>query len=241
MTPRLYAWAHAVTPAEAVAFAARFPGLGLVLNGGNHAAAPDLATPPIAYVGNEAQARAVAAGGPWAAAIILDERNQTGPSGSYLAPWEYATAFEPIAAPLRAAGIPVHTMGLAPIFPTWWSRVAWAGAFDRTYHGNLPPADGRAWNPNKTRLAHITSVLDQHPGPWILSPAPFRGWLERLMQPVSVRQWAALSTRQDVLGVAMWCLQETKWGDGTWQSEHGLLDRHGRMTTVGREVLTALG
>lgn len=241
MTPRLYAWAHAVTPAEAVAFAARFPGLGLVLNGGNYAAAPDLAAPPIAYVGNETQARKVAAGGPWLAAIILDERNQTGPSGTYMTPWEYATAFEPIAAPLRAAGIPVHTMGLAPLFPTWWSRVAWAGVFDRTYHGNLPPADGRAWNPNKTRHAHITSVLDGNPGPWILSPAPFRGWLERLMQPVSVKRWASLSTRQDVRAVALWTLREAKRSDGTPQSEHGLIDRDGFLTNVGLEVRAALG
>lgn len=230
----LCAWAHALTPGEVIESAARFPGLGLVLYGNNYSAAPHLAVPPIAFVNSEAQARQAVAIGPWAAAIVLDERNHTGPSGHYLTPEAYWGEYRRVAAPLEDAGIPVHTMGLAPTF-NWWQSLTWSGRFDDEYHRLLPPADGRAFNPNKVRLAEVNRVLHQHEGPWVLSPAPFRGWFDRLMQPVNVDQWAAISQRVDVTAVALWCLREAEG-----QPQHGLIDRRGNVTSVGRAVQRAL-
>jgi len=42
-----------------------------------------------------------------------------------------------------------------------------------------------------------------------------------------------------VTAVALWCLKEVKHGD-RWQVEHGLLDRHGKITRLGKRVLQAL-
>ena len=238
----IFAWAHGVGTDEAPALAARFPGLGLVLYPTNYGAATDLAVPPIAYVTTIEHARVVrtlaTTGTPFAAAIVDDERNADGPSGSYLTPAEYARRFAPIYDTLKGV-VPVHTMGLAPV-GSWWNHLTWDLRFDHAYHQQLPPAVGRAFNPNKVHGVRIREALDRHAGPWILSPAPFRGWWERLRSTVTVRDWARLSAREDVTAVALWCLKEVQYSGGRWQSEHGLLDRHGQVTNVGREVLAAL-
>ena len=239
----LYAWAHAVGAGEAVSLAARFPGLGLVLNGVNYNAAPELTVPPIAYVGSVAHAERVAVlareGVRWHAAIVNDERNQSGPSGAYMSPERYAASFNEVAPILQRAGVRVSTMGLSAV-GGWWRTLWWDRRFDDAYHAVLPPADVRAFNPNRVRRREVERVL-RMPGPWVLSPAPFRGWFDRWRESVSVREWAAIAGHESVLAVALWCLKETQWGDGSWQAEHGLLDRHDRVTRVGRDVLAVLG
>ena len=237
----MHAWACGLTAGEAVAIAARFPGLGLVLYPSNVAAAADLAVPPIAYVTTVTQAAAVAvlicAGVPFRAVIVNDERNGPGPSGSYLTPAEYGGAFAPIRTILRGR-VPVHTMGLQPI-GGWWRDTLRCRLFDDAYHARLPEADGRAFNPNKVRLREVHRVL-RMPGPWILSPAPFRTCWDRALEPVSVPEWAALARHPHVRAVALWCAREVHLGGPRYQREHGLVDRHGSITVVGRAVLNAL-
>lgn len=233
----LFAWAHQLDADAAIEAASAFPRLGLVLNGGNYSAVERLRGKAIAYVGNERQAQVAAMWGGWAAAIYLDERNCIGddcPSGPRLEPEEYADTFLPVYDVLHRAGIKVHTMGLYPVGGTC-RQLTWRLRFDDDYHRRLPKADGRAWNPNKTRLAEIENTLDTHEGPWILSPAPFRNLVDRIREPVSVRTWAKIAERSDVLGVAFWCLQEIEG-----QPQHGLLDRGGNLTIVGKQVLEAL-
>jgi len=239
---RLYAWAHAISPDEAVDAAARFPGLGLVLYGTNYAAVMDLDVPPIAYVGSIAQAEGVAAlardGWGWHAAIVNDERNRTGPSGAYWTPEQYREVFAGIAPILQAEGIPVSTMGLAPK-RTWWRDTLRCRGFDDWYHARLPNADLRAFNPNGVRRCELERALRKGER-WILSPAPFRGWWDNLLSPIKVHGWARYARDPRVHAVALWCLREHKGAEGRWQVEHGLLDRHGKITRLGKRVLQAL-
>lgn len=244
--PRLYAWAHNVSAAGAPALAKRFPGLGLVLNLRNLDAAERLKRPPIAYVTDLATATRVAtmaaAGVPFRAAIYRDELNADGPSGRYLDPVAYAAAFALIADAL-VGGPPLHTMGLQPAGGVL-RQLFRCRTFDDAYHAQLPPAAGRAFNPNQVRLAEVHRALALEPGPWILSPAPFRGWWDRANEPVKVRQWAELAKHPRVRAVALWALREVHggpWFGDRWQTEHGLLDRHGDETVVGRELRRVLG
>jgi hypothetical protein len=239
---RLYAWAHAISPDEAVDAAACFPGLGLVLTGQNYDAALDLTVPPIAYVGNADQARHAAAlaanGVRWHAAIVNDERNQAGPSGSYWTPEQYREVFATIAPILQAEGIPVSTMGLAPKRTWLWDTLR-SRRFDDWYHARLPESDLRAFNPNMVRRRELERAMRKGEK-WILSPAPFRGWWDNLLSPIKVREWARYARRPEVHAVALWCLREHQDGHGRWQTEHGLLDRHGKITRLGKRVLQAL-
>ena len=235
------AWAHAMTPTDVTSCLARFPGLGAVLYPQNYDAALSGPGPWIAYVGNESQAEAVAnlanIGVKWDAAIILDERNnrdRDAPSAAYLAPSEYAARYRSITPPLTDAGVPVSTMGLAAV-STWWEALLWRRRFDDAYHRELPPADLRAFNPNKVRRAEIGRVLSGYsPTQWILSPAPFRGFWDRLREPMSVPDWVALSRDPRVHTLALWCLRD--YGD----PHFGLLDARGEPTNVGRALLQAL-
>ena len=236
----LFAWAHGVTVQEAPALASRFPGLGLVLYPTNYGAAIDLTVPPIAYVTRESHAQVirtlVTTGTPFRAVLVLDERNAAGASGHALTPDEYRARYEPIRAILDGV-VPVFTMGLMPV-GGFWPTLLWRRSFDDEYHARLPPADGRAFNPNKVALTEVHRVL-RLPGPWLLSPAPFRTWFDRLMQPVTVKQWANLSTRPNVAAVALWCLREAHDERFGWQPQHGLLDRRGNVTNVGQELLAS--
>lgn len=238
---RIYAWAHATPVDDVRRLAVRFRGLGMVLNAGNLDAAPDLRQPPIAYVKDPTTARRVRdlarAGVPFLAALVDDERNQDGPSGRRLTPQAYASRFGEIYQALGGA-VPVHTMGLAAV-GGWARTLAWCRRFDDAYHHALPDADGRAFNPNKVRRREVARALELDPGPWIISPAPFRGRLEALLEPVSVRGWAELAAHPRVLAVAFWCLREHK-ANGRWQAEHGLVDPRGYATAVGYQVLEAL-
>lgn len=242
---RLYAWAHAVPSAEAAQLADRLPGLGLVLTSTNLDAAERVAEPPIAYVTSVVTAARVAdmarAGVPFRCAIVLDERNEDGPSGPRLDPEAYAAAFRPVYDLLRPH-VRVSTMGLMAV-GGWWRSTVNDRRFDGAYHAKLPAADLRAWNPNRVRLRHVHEVLRAEAGPWVLSPAPFRGWWERLWEPVSVAQWAELSARDDVAAVALWCLREVNggpWFGNRQQVEHGLFTPAGDLTVVGRAVERAL-
>ena len=182
------AWAHAMTPTDVTSCLARFPGLGAVLYPQNYDAALSGPGPWIAYVGNESQAEAVAnlanIGVKWDAAIILDERNnrdRAAPSGPYLAPSEYAARYRSITPPLTDAGVPVSTMGLAAV-STWWEALLWRRRFDDAYHRALPPADLRAFNPNRVRRARDragaqrvrANTVDSQPRavPWVVRAAP---------------------------------------------------------------------
>lgn len=239
---KLFAWTHGMHPTEVVEALEQFPGLGAVLYSRNLAAAPQLETEPIAYVTDVTTAHKVAdlvyGHVNFKAAIILDELNGNGPSGKYITPEKYAEKFAPIYEVLRGM-VPVHTMGLMPV-RNWWRDALRCRAFDDEYHGQLPYANGRAFNPNGVRLRELNTVLKDYRGPWVLSPAPFRGWWDRLWSPISVRQWRLISERDNVSGVAFWCLREVRLGEDKYQSEHGLLDRNGNMTTVGRAVLKQL-
>jgi hypothetical protein len=240
---RLYAWAHGLTLSETIEHARRFPGLGLVLNHRNVDAAflGDLPAPIVYVNGPEAAAAvrvAVDEGAVVRAVIAMDERNADGPSGHYLEPVEYKRRYHAIRVALDGAA-PLFTMGLQAT-GGWVRTFLWCRRFDDAYHAQLPEADGRAFNPNKVRFGEARRVL-RLPGPWILSPAPFRSAWDRFWEPVSVPAWARISTHANVTAVALWCLRETVWGDGTPQAEHGLLDREERVTTVGRDVLRALG
>lgn len=243
MSPaRIYAWAHAISAEDVRRIAARFRGLGMVLNAGNLDAAPDLERPPIAYVKDPAAARRVRdmarAGAPFLAVIVDDERNHTGPSGRQLTPPAYAARFGEIYQAVDGAA-PVHTMGLAPI-GGWARQATWCMRFDDTYHHALPDADGRGFNPNKVRRREFERALALDAGPWIISPAPFRGRLERFFEPLGVAAWAEVARHSRVRAVALWCLREHQQSGGRWQTEHGLLDRHGHATIVGKQVLDAL-
>jgi len=240
---RLYAWACAVTAEEAIAHADRFLGLGLVLYPRNYHAVEHLAVPPIAYVTTLAQAEVIAdwarAGFRWHAAIVNDERNQTGPSGAFMEPTEYAERFEPIAAVLRAAGVPVSTMGLAPRRTFLWDTFR-CRKFDDWYHARLPDAELRAFNPNGVRRRELERAMRKGER-WILSPAPFLNWLDNLLSPIKVSGWARYARDPRVHAVALWCLREVPKSSGTgWWHEHGLIDRAGRITVVGQRVLAAL-
>ena len=57
---------------------------------------------------------------------------------------------------------------------------------------------------------------------------------------MSVADWARFAEHPNVSAVALWCLREVREGGGRWQKEHGLLDKAGNLTNVGREVLKAL-
>jgi hypothetical protein len=228
-----------MTPWEVVDALDRFPGVGAVLYPSNYGAAASLPVKSIAYVGSVADAEIVAStASAWLAAIVLDERNQTGPSGAYMSPDHYAVAYETISRPLVSAGVPVSTMGLAPV-RSFWRDVFRCRAFDDWYHRRLPTAELRAFNPNGVRSREVERALRFAPR-WIVSPAPFRGWWDHLWSPVKVREWARFARDPRVLAVALWCLREVKHGD-RWQVEHGLLDRFGRMTAVGREVEREMG
>lgn len=221
----LYAWAHKVSASEAVEFAKRF-GVGLVLYDTNLAAATEV--PSFAYVTTPQAARR-AASLPLLGVLVDDERNGSGPSGHYLTPAEYRSHYAAIKAELGT--IPAFTMGLQPKGGLLRQALRMR-RFDDEYHRQLPPALGRAFNPNSVRLSEVRRVLDM-PGPWLLSPAPFRTWWERLWEPVNVRQWLALTGHPNVAAVALWQLRATdKW--------HGLLDQQGRVTNVGRAVLAGV-
>ena len=240
----LFAWTNHETPDELFEAEETFPGLGFVLKGSNYHAVEDLSVPPIAYITALTQAKTVRSwietGAKFTAVLVNDERNQTGPSGAYMEPADYAQHFQPVYDILHDL-VPVHTMGLAPR-RTWWWDMWRSRRFDDDYHAQLPDADGRAWNPNGVRRREVERSL-RLPGPWILSPAPFRGWWDRFWTPVNEREWGRISQRENVTGVALWCLREVWAGAGygdRWQSEHGLFDRHGNVTRVGRAVLAAL-
>ena len=223
-----------MTPGEVVDALDRFPGVGAVLYPSNYGAAASLPVKPIAFVGSVADAEIVAStASAWLAAVVLDERNQTGPSGAYMSPDRYAVAFEAISRPLVSAGVPVSTMGLAPRRTWLWDALR-CRRFDDWYHARLPDADLRAFNPNGVRSREVERALRLAPA-WVLSPAPFRGWWDDLLSPVRVRAWARFERDPRVLAVALWCLREVKHGS-RWQVEHGLLDRFGRVTRVGRAV-----
>ena len=237
----MFAWTNRETPDELLEAEGAFPGLGLVLKNTAYHAVERLRVPPIAYVTHASQAEVVRdwieSGAEFTAVLVNDERNQTGPSGAYMTPSAYAQHFQPIHDLLHDL-VPVHTMGLAPL-RTWWWDVWRSRRFDDDYHAQLPPADGRAFNPNGVRRREVERVLHL-PGPWVLSPAPFRGCWDRFWTPVNERDWARISKRENVTAIALWCLKEVQYGGGRWQSAHGLLDRHGNVTNVGREVLAAL-
>lgn len=245
-SPRVYAWAHALRDDEAVNLASRITGLGLVLNVGNFTAARELRVAPIMYVTTVAAARTVsnlirdedAAPFGVAAVLVDDERNRDGPSGKRLEPDVYAKRFAAIQEEIPS-GVPVFTMGLQAIGGPL-RTLCRARRFDDQYHRRLPPASGRAFNPNKVRLAEVKRAMSLSPNhQWILSPAPFRGTLDQLLSPISVKGWVALATQRRVTAVALWCLKEHVAG-GAWQSEHGLFDRAGAITSVGLQVQRAL-
>jgi hypothetical protein len=242
----LYAWTNRETPEELVELAGRFPGLGLVLKVYAYTAVRDLAVPPIAYVTGTRQAEMVRdlalEGHKWLAVIVNDEQNsreKNSHSGPYVEPEVYAERFMPIYEILHGI-VPVHTMGLMSVATNWWDNFLWTRKFDQAYHDHLPPADGRAFNPNKVRKGELNRALSRNQGPWILSPASFRGRWDRFMEPVSVAGWGNIAQRDNVMAVAIWCIKEVQEDNGRWQAEHGLLDRNNNLTNVGREVLRAL-
>jgi len=239
---RLFAWSNRETPDDLVAMAARFPGLGLVLKPQNYVAIERLNAPPIAYLTSLSQAEEVArlgkAGFRWHAAIVMDEGNQTGPSGAYRSPEQYAATFGSIAATLRRAGVPVSTMGLAPKRTWLWDTLR-CRRFDDWYHARLPNADLRGFNPNGVRRRELERALRKGEK-WILSPAPFRGAWDNFWSPIKVPGWAKYARDPRVHAIALWCLKEVQEGNGRWQTEHGLLDRSGNLTRVGTQVKHAL-
>lgn len=231
-----------MTADEAVSLSSQFPGLGLVLYPSNIQAARHLDVPAIAYVTSEAHARAVASmawdGVPFLCAIVMDERNHSGPSGSYMEPDDYTKRFTPIYDILREARVKTHTMGMMAVGGFW--RIVFRNRkFDDAYHSQLPFADGRGFNPNQVRYSEVNRVLRSYEGPWLLSPAPFRGWWDHIWSPIKTPGWLRISERNEVRAVAFWCLREVWGGEyfgNRWQSEHGLLDRHGDMTKIGKQV-----
>ena len=237
------AWAHQMTVPEVVAAADRFPGLGLVLYPTNYGAAPDLSVPPIAYVTLPHQAESLLeqhAERPFLCAIVGDEPNHDDPSRGHksITPEQYRERWQPVYGLLRGK-VPVHTAGLAPK-GNWWQHLTRDLRYDWAYHRQLPDAEGRAFNANHVRLPYLLTVLAQDAGPWVLSPAPFRSAWNRFWEPVSVRAWAGISQRENVRAVALWCLREVSYSQDRPQDYHGLLDRDGQVTAVGRAVRSVL-
>ena len=239
----VFAWAHGVTVPEAVALAARFPGLGLVLYPTNYGAAPDLAVPPIAYLTLPHQAETLLewhAERPFLCAIVGDEPNHDDPRRGHrrITPERYREQFQPVYGILRGH-LPVHTASLAPV-GSWWQHLLRDLRFDWPYHRQLPDADGRSFAAVHVRLPYLLTLLAQDAGPWMLNAQPFRGAWDRFWEPMSVRTFAGIAQRESVRAVALWCLREVQQENGRWQSEHGLLDRDGQVTAVGRAVRSVL-
>jgi len=248
---RLYAWAHAMSPAEIAEAASRFPGLGVVLYGSNYAAAPQLAVPPIAYIGNLSQAKEVAklgnAGTNWAFAILSDERNITGLSGKREEPHEYMTRFEPARRVLADAGIRTSSAGLGMLGSPL------IGRYDHEYTRALAGwTDQAGVNLNPLQYRAAMRGIRQHDSKFFVTLIPQRmswrphntilsGFMQQYLAcPPQRTQYARLLRDPQVAGVGVWCLREVVYRDGTSQAHHGLLDRSGRVTSVGRLIMACL-
>ena len=235
---------------EAVEFADRFPGLGLVLNASNYAAARDLRVRPVAYVNSSAHAAAVARDPTaWAFAVLGDERNITGLSGAREEPEEYMARMEPARAILEAAGVRTSSAGLGMLGGIF-------GRFDHAYAAALRGWTNQAGvNLSPMQYRAAARGIRQHEGAFFVTLLPQRaawkpentilaGILHRyLVIPSLGRQFRALARDPRVAGVGVWCLREVRNRDGSYQAHHGLLDRRNRVTWQGellRRVLRGI-
>jgi len=229
----IFAWAHALAAEEIPVLLKPFPGLGAVLNPSNYGAAFTPGGTYLAYLTSTENAKYLRsmeqAGASFAGFLVNDERNVSGPSGTYLPPTIYSESLQEIMRSLPP-GVPVITMGLAAL-GGWWREFFWNRKYDDDYAQEMPITDLRAFNPNKVRMRELRRVL-RKPGPhWLLSPAPFNTWLSAYLQPIRMRAWLELSTDLRVWGVAFWSLVQVPY--------RGVLQPHGLYST-GR-VLTHSG
>lgn len=228
------AWAHAMTDDQIRSYLDQIPGLGAVLYPQNYRLAAEY--PAIGYVPSSEQA-VVAREYPFRGFICgRDEPNvldkYSGPSGKYLTPSHSGLQFKVVNAALedhpgwRVPG------ALSPVY-SFWRYIFAATTFDDTYHrerGVFPVA----WTPTKVRKREIARVREEYGGHQLIAPAPYIGW-NRFIIP-SPEWHIAFALDHPYTHTAFWSLQSGKGQEG----KHGLFDRSGEITRVGRSVRDAL-
>jgi len=237
-TPKLYAWGWNTNAEEIDKLRDEIPGLGIIHYPHTY---HKIRRGDIAYVNNAAQAAEVAEyGGLIAHAILSDERNIDGPSGSYETPEAYNKRIKEAALTLWENGIETSHKGLAIVDKD----------FDYDYASKIEVGDIRGANTHPLNFIRVFEAIGKLKKdkwfvtliPWRLTVWPlkyislFGFFLQHFHVPPLRRQIVMLATHPRVVGVGFWCLKEGKDGEGKWQSNHGIFNRHGKMTWQGKMI-----
>lgn len=260
--PKIGAWAWAMDVDAVIRLLKPFKGnLSAILYNKNYSAAANPNYTWYAFINSTSDAtklvQTVNAGAKIQAAIIKDERNISGLSGTYMTPDQYTTDYMKIYDILHTAGIPTSTMGLAGMPGSVWETAIMHNIkFDDKYFNGIKslPSDFWAFNPSGNRRKEIYRILSTYTTkPWIFSPHPFRpNWwpldrntilayiAENWIYHENTEFWLEVAKKPNVESILIWDLKEgplTWKGKQAWQSWHGLYDRNENMTIIGKKVL----
>ena len=246
----IYGWAHRVAASEIPSLLAPFHGtLGAVLYRSSYTAALKSGR-FLAFVGGKEDAtylvKIAQAGGRFDGAIFLDEINSRRPVKWYL------PLYQEIKAILDPAGIPLFGPTISMVtesrLDAWLSLAhmdwPWITSFNEQAG---PPV--LCTDPGGTRRGIILDAISRPGlGPWLLSPHPqrfvWRGlpfWFQEHLVGTTAAWYARLASMPNVFGIGIWALRQTFDADGvTPQTQYGIYDPHGRLTSVGRGVMYGL-
>lgn len=239
----IYAWAAGMDAEETLTYVERFPQLKYILYPRNYDAVLELPGKQVAYVTSvNAAERIISNPDKWEFAILGDEPNIVGHSGSRIVPpEEYVGRYTPVHEVLNSAGIKTSSAGLG-MKPN--------GSFDSEYAKMLDElgfADYRAVNYSPVQYRQMSIGIKVSERKWMTTILPVRAnwtplkyntvfaWLwQTIYQPSITRQINTLS--KTTIGIGIWCLREVRMNGGEWQGWHGLVDRNGRETWQGRMI-----
>jgi len=212
------------------------PNLGLVHSRGTYHVARK---GDIARVESESDARAVAERKDiFSLAVLGDERNVDGPSGSYETPERYLERMRRQYSILISAGVRTSHKGLAMV----------DGKFDYEYAKKLTIGDYRGANAHPVDFKNLVSGIERFElDKWFVTLIPWRWWwtftfgflMQYFYRPSVKQQLKLLMEDEQVLGVGVWCLREHRMGsryNNQRQRWHGLIDWNNNLTWQGRMI-----
>lgn len=236
---KIYAWGWTPNADRLDEWRDKIPGLGII----HYSRTYHLARPgDIAFVNSTRDAkRAVETPDVWSLAIIGDERNVTGPSGTRETAADYRARLREAKEILESSMVKTASAGLAMA----------GGGFDYNYQAKLSGfANIRAQNFRPASYGKAIEGIESIGGKWFVTEIPVRAnwwplkynsvgaylWQSLFVFPRFSSQLKRLMAHSQVEGVGIWCLREGKLGDGHWQGWHGLVDRNDNLTWQGRLV-----